>query len=101
MHALLDEWRAFDSAAPPYVLPGDEAMLDDGGGHVVHNSLEEYERSGDALRTQDTRFHLGLLPQPFHGFLEAARVYVLMLNPGHDPQDYAWEFGPTVAAHPR
>ena len=93
---LLDEWKAFEGKAPPFVLPGDEPLLNNAGRYVVHTSIEEYEQSGDANRTEDSRFHLGLLPQPFHGLLETARVYVLMLNPGHDPRDYAWEFGPSA-----
>jgi hypothetical protein len=90
-HPYVQAWRDFRPAEPPFVLPCDRGLLASRR-IVVHRNLDEYKASGDSDLKDDQRFHLGLLPQPFHGRIENARMYVLMLNPGHDPRDYDWEF---------
>jgi hypothetical protein len=56
--------------------------------------------------SRDRRLHLGLVPQPFAGAVEAASIFVLMLNPGLSPVDYFAEyqvpaFGDAVVANLR
>ena len=41
---------------------------------------------------KDSRFHLGLLPQPWLGDPSSASVFILLLNPGLNPVDYYSEF---------
>ena len=52
------------------------------------NNLDAFERSHQL----STRLHAGLLPQPFFGNINAAKVYVLFGNPGVSIQDYRDEF---------
>lgn len=40
----------------------------------------------------DKRFHVNLLPVPYSGNLEKARVFILTLNPGFAPLDYLAEY---------
>ena len=46
---------------------------------------------GDFGVPGDTRFHLGLVPAPFAGDIGRAKVIVLLLNPGPEPDDYFGE----------
>lgn len=86
--SFLEAWAAFDSGKAPYVLKGDEDLLRRPDAFVVHPGWAEYARSGDIDLGEDRRYHLGLLPQPFHGKVRTASVYVLLLNPGLNPGDY-------------
>lgn len=93
-HPLITAWRRFDWKKCPYVLDGDETLLDGDGAvdSCVHRSYPEYIRS-PAFGITDGRLHLGLLPMPFVGNLERASIYILMLNPGVGPHDYFGEYG--------
>ncbi|MFM2060173.1 MAG: hypothetical protein RLY71_4558 [Pseudomonadota bacterium] len=64
---FLDFWLRFDASGPPFVHPEDMPFV----------------KQGD--------FELNLLPLPVNGNLSEAECVVLMLNPGLDPEDYAWE----------
>jgi hypothetical protein len=77
---------------PPYALAADLAVLAQAGAYTVTlKSYEEYLET--ALENpNDTRLHLGLLPQPWFGDLTSATVFVLMLNPGLNPGDYYAEY---------
>jgi hypothetical protein len=89
VHPYLRAWRDFDAARRPCILTGDEALTHAPTAFTIFGSCEEFE-AGRA-QDDDPRFHLGLLPQPFHGPIETARAYVLMLNPGFNPRDYHWD----------
>lgn len=89
-HDLINHWRACPLAEPPYLLPGDEALLDSDCVHPFH-SLEEYVASSSFGVSDDHVYHLGLLPKPFVGSLERASIFILMLNPGFMPIDYLAE----------
>jgi hypothetical protein len=89
-HPYVLAWRGFAAERRPHVLPGDEALLENSTGYTDFRSAAQFQSAMTAPR--DARFHLGLLPQPFHGPLEDASAYVLMLNPGFDPRDYFWDY---------
>lgn len=90
-HPLLDAWRRFKPSKPPYILPGDEALL---GAHALwqmdrwHDYVADKERGNpmDAYK-----LCLGLLPMPFVGGLRTASVFLLMLNPGARAHDFFGE----------
>lgn len=85
---LIARWGACPLDAPPYILPGDEAVL--APEHRVHHSFTDFIGSS-AFGANDTRLHLGLLPIPFVGDLLQATIYILLLNPGLSPDDYYGE----------
>ena len=92
MHDLIRAWRSARMDGPPYVLPGDERLLE----HqrpLVLRSREEVLRHPDFDFSGDGRIHLGLLPVPFAGDLARADIFILLLNPGFKPADYFTEFG--------
>ncbi len=91
MTELLTAWRDWVPEAPPYVLAGDEVLLrPDRGSRVVtvHEPWTGYVGGSEFGAAPDSRLHLGLLPIPFAGDLKAARVVILLLNPGLAPIDY-------------
>ena len=90
-HRYVLAWRQFDATHSPYLLPGDEALTRSAGTYTSYESASQFEAARTDLK--DARFHLGLLPQPFQGPIEDADAYILMLNPGFDPRDYAWDTG--------
>jgi hypothetical protein len=92
---LIEAWRSWQPDAPPFILDTDRVAFDRGRGTpdtVIHRSWREALDAPDFAAPGDTRFHLGLLPQPFLGDLLRAEVYVLLLNPGLGPGDYFGEY---------
>jgi hypothetical protein len=90
-HPLLSAWRLFDPTKPPFILPGDEALLDEPSlWHVDQwrDYLSNLERGNPA---DATKLCLGLLPMPFIGNLRTASIFLLMLNPGARPHDFFGE----------
>jgi hypothetical protein len=87
--SLINAWRncAFEEA--PYLLDGDEAILN----HCVcYTSFQEYAESEELGGANNTKFHLGLIPQPYFGRLATASIFILTLNPGLGPSDYFAEY---------
>jgi hypothetical protein len=91
VHPLIEAWCQFDSSRAPYVLEGDEVVVDDRWA-CRHSSWEAYSQDPNFGEPDDGRFHLDLLPVPFAGDLARASVYVLLLNPGLGPHDYFGEY---------
>jgi hypothetical protein len=89
---LISAWRALPLEHPPYALPEDLAVLSRSRTPLVTlKSYEAYlEKCLDA--PNDSRFHLGLLPEPYFGDLTKATFFVLMLNPGLSPACYYGEY---------
>jgi hypothetical protein len=90
---LLKYWRAQYNQAP-YVLKGDDILLETRVSPMVITltSYEEYIRSTHLEDGGGSKLHLGLLPLPFVGNVEAADVFVLSLNPGISATDYFGEY---------
>jgi hypothetical protein len=94
LEQLVGTWRTLDVEQAPFVLPGDEDLLTWSNSHstprhVLHRTYLEYAHGWSLKGSSD--FHLGLLPQPYFGDLAAAKVFLLMLNPGFHPGDYVVE----------
>jgi len=92
-HPYVQAWREFVPSLPPFLPDGDDALR--GVSFLVQPSPSDAGGADGQQVAEDSSFHLGLLPQPFHGRVEDARIYVLMLNPGYKPRDYTWESGKT------
>jgi len=90
MHALLEAWKDFDaSRRPMYCLATKQFLL----------MIDAYAvtMAGTALcqprfRKARPTSSLDLLPIPFVGNLEAASIFLLLLNPGFGPHDYFGEY---------
>ena len=88
---LTQFWRAcrLEREKPPYRHPDDHLAR-----NRIQQGVESYADYVDAFngcRVSDTNFHLSLLPQPYHGDLENAEVFVLLKNPGFHASDYLAE----------
>lgn len=93
MDGLVQAWQEFQTSnPPPYVLLGDEIILEDTSLYRCHTSWEDYIADDDFDRPGDNRLHLGLLPLPYVGNLKEASIFILMLNPGFGPQNYYVEY---------
>jgi hypothetical protein len=82
---LVETWRNCPLDYPPYILPQDVI-----GDSVTYTSYEEYCRHIGVYTP--TQFHVGLLPQPYFGNLETAKIFVLTLNPGLSAAGYYSEY---------
>ena len=92
---LLNVWREWEIGSPPYILKGDDVLLSRAGADsriAVYPSWESYTQRDEFGRPGDIRLHLNLIPIPFVGDLARARIVVLLLNPGLEPDDYFAEF---------
>jgi hypothetical protein len=92
---LPEAWADYRPDSPPFVLPADRDYLSlprSARALVTYRGWREASRSPDFCIPEDTRVHLGLLPQPFVGNVRTASVYVLLLNPGLGPHDYFAEY---------
>ena len=87
---LLDTWAAYRPNSAPYVLPDDRRFLRSERAPI--RSWRQACRAPDFEAPDDSRLHLGLLPQPFIGDLRRASIYVLLLNPGLGATDYFGEY---------
>lgn len=92
---LIKAWRGFYPKIRPYILRGDELILQGTkkGASIFNSypSFEEYRQQEDYNDSQNTKLNLGLLPVPYSGDLENAKIYVLMINPGLGDLDYVAE----------
>jgi hypothetical protein len=82
-HALITAWRHANLTRRPCLLDGDRSALAIEE-HHQHVSLETWLAADGLDHRGDTRLHLGLLPMPYLGPIETARVVFLLLNPGFE-----------------
>ena len=84
---LCKAWSTINLSSGTLAPVADVAELSKKPGSTVSHSFESYMAVAPALEN-DARLHLSLLPQPYIGDLNGARVFILMLNPGVGPMDY-------------
>jgi hypothetical protein len=94
---FLDTWRDFGqrvAQGEPLTLPIDRDVISRWGeGAVAHHSTwSDVVRDPCFGAEVDRRLQIGLVPQPFMGNLEAAKVVIVLLNPGLGPADFHAEF---------
>jgi len=90
-HPLLEAWREFKPSGPPFILPGDEALLAEPALWAVEQWRDYVANTERGNPTDAGRLCLGLLPMPFVGNLRTASIFLLMLNPGARPHDFFGE----------
>jgi hypothetical protein len=82
---LVSRWRSSPLHEPPYLFEDDRPYFDSSSARrllSVHRSFDENVSSDVFNLPDDTSLHVGLLPLPYMGDLQAASVFILMLNPG-------------------
>jgi len=93
---LLETWADWANLQPqsgPFILDADrEVLLDRQANSVTYHSWCEASNAHDLCAPDDSRLHLGLLPEPFVGDIRNASIYILLLNPGVDPSAYFGEY---------
>ncbi len=70
------------------VLPGDAPTIQALDTVVHHRSWQALICAEDFGADIGSKFHIGLLPMPFLGNLQSARVFLCSLNPGLGHHDY-------------
>jgi hypothetical protein len=85
---LIAAWQAVDCEAPPIGLPEDLALVRGTQHEVTFRSYQDWVASGGLGKSSSSPLHLGLVPVPYVGHLNTASVWLLMLNPGLEPDNY-------------
>ncbi len=90
MIELINFWKELDirnlkNEQKPFVHPDDEAIFENN--YTTINNYNDYINNPN-FRPDDNKFHLNLIPIPYIGNIEDAKVYILMLNPGFGILDY-------------
>ena len=92
MHSLLSAWSVFNPEQSPFVLPGDEGLLEEQQLLCRFAGWDNFVAHPEFGAPRNSQFHVDLLPIPFIGDLKSASVIFLMLNPGLGPHDYFGEY---------
>lgn len=92
MNKLIAHWKELNLTQPPYAHPKDIPFFK----HrrpvdLEHPILDAETFPKDKLANTEHFFHLSLLPAPFIGDLEKADIFILMLNPGFQRDEYKIE----------
>jgi hypothetical protein len=95
LNDLLSAWKKTPLTCAPYALTEDNKYFESLG----QRGQERYTTfdytcylAGGLGPDPKSKLHLGLLPQPWCGDLESAKVFILLLNPGLNPGDYFGEY---------
>jgi len=88
LESLLKTWQSLDLNNPPYILPGDQKILDESKTPISSiRDFADWHSDKDFGQRLPHELQAGLLPVPFVGDLRKARVFLLTLNPGFEPLD--------------
>jgi hypothetical protein len=92
MQKIIQEWSKWKQTEPPYILQADDEVISlpksVSSTAPTHTTWESVYSQPDLGKPGDVKLQLGLIPHPFCGDILNAEIYVLMLNPGYEPQDY-------------
>ena len=88
------------SSGTLYVHPSDAQWFHDHGWDVQTQSSTSFKRfiRSDRFQQNDQELHPSLLPVPFVGNLERAKIFILLMNPGFSPANYYEEEVPAFRA---
>jgi hypothetical protein len=89
-HEFINAWREQSWTKRPYIFDGDEEILPETK-MVKRSSHDEYVMHEEFSDHHTGHFHTGLLPVPFHGYLETADIFICLTNPGLNILDYYTE----------
>lgn len=85
---VIEEWRKFDEKKTPFIFPSDKELLNRDDFFEDIFSYEDFTLRLDEIKTAPSKLHLNLLPIPYIGNLEKAKLFILSANPGVGATDY-------------
>jgi hypothetical protein len=91
---LITQWQASTMQNSPYLFDGDGSVHGSprwGKHFVEYPSLNGCVKNGGLDEAPKGKLHVGILPQPYFGRLDTAKVVLLMANPGLSFSDYLGE----------
>jgi hypothetical protein len=88
MNKLLDFWSQFRINENSDLIHEEDSRILDKESFKYIRNFEDYVSNVDNLFSTKTVIHSGLVPVPYTGDIEKARVYLLLLNPGFNHNDY-------------
>jgi hypothetical protein len=90
MNSLVRFWDKCSLTRPPYIHPDDLEIVRSRPHQFdrVVRSPKQFIESDSFGEFKDRSFHLSLLPVPFLGRLDTAKIVILLLNPGLGLSDY-------------
>lgn len=92
---LVKFWKDnLDLKSGNYFAAADKQLLEENANLVPPQSFASFIKSKDYAEKNSQKVHVGLLPRPYSGDIENARIYFLMINPGFGPWDYFAEENP-------
>jgi hypothetical protein len=89
---IVEEWKKVkivDTA--PHIFPGDEESLNVNNSFMDIFNFEDYTTRIDEIYENPAKMHLNLIPIPYLGNLQKAKIFILTGNPGLGPTDYEEE----------
>lgn len=90
---MLESWRSWKPDGRRLSLVADGQLLDQLRPRpTIHRNWAAATCAPDFCAPDDTRLHLGLIPQPLVGDVLGASIYILLLNPGLSPDDHYGEY---------
>lgn len=84
---LILAWRGLQTKKPPFILNGDETILEETLCHPFRN-FNNFIKAPEFGIESAKKLHTGLYPSPYSGNVLKAKIYILTLNPGFNPLDY-------------
>ena len=83
---LINFWRQLKLNNKPFIHKKDKDILENID--RVKLSFKDYIKNVNNLFSNNTQIHTGLLPVPYTGDLQKASIFLLMINPGFNHNDY-------------
>lgn len=100
LESLLKTWQSLDLNKPPYILTGDQKILNESRTPISSISdFADWHSDKDFGQRPPHELQAGLLPIPYLGDLRKARVFLLTLNPGFGNLDIQSESTNPIFKH--
>jgi hypothetical protein len=87
-HELLKAWRKQTWTRRPYIFSEDKEVLQSEEKTICLPSYKKFIWDKDFSGHNQSHFHVGLIPVPFHGDLDSADIFICLINPGLNVLDY-------------
>lgn len=89
--SLTEYWKRFKPKSGRLnVHPDDLAWFETNQPNGLEPGVQTFDGfvKGKRFGSEADKFHMSLLPSPFHGNLTNAKILILLMNPGFIPSDY-------------
>ena len=88
MNKLIEFWEKLDTERKLLVHPEDIDRIDLDSHYKNIDDYDDYINNNCSFGSDKNKFHLNLIPIPYTGDIEDAKIYILTLNPGFEILDY-------------